>query len=69
MKDLSLAISILKDIKVDTKWSISEIDYMIEESSRIKDSIETVEFATESLEIHMTRLDRVIDFLEQLNKM
>ena len=69
MKDLSLAISILKDIKTDIEGRIDTLDDMVQESSRIDDVIETAEFATESLDIQMTRLDQVIDYLEQLNKM
>ena len=67
MKDLSLAISILKDIKTDIEGRIDTLDDMVQKSSRIDDVIETAEFATESLEIQMTRLDQVITFLEQLN--
>jgi hypothetical protein len=67
MKDLSLAISILKDIKVDIEGRIDTLDDMVEGSSRIGDVIETANFATESLEIQMTRLDQVITYLEQLN--
>ena len=67
MKDLSLAISILKDIKTDIEGRIDTLDDMVQESSRIDDVIETAEFATESLEIQMTRLDQVITYLEQLN--
>ena len=67
MKDLSLAISILKDIKTDTEGKIDTLDDMVQESSRIDDVIETAEFATESLDIQMTRLDQVITYLEQLN--
>ena len=69
MKDLSLAISILKDIKTDIEGRIDTLDDMVQESSRIGDVIETANFATESLDIQMTRLDQVIAYLEQLNKM
>ena len=67
MKDLSLAISILKDIKTDIEGRIDTLDDMVQESSRINDVIETAGFATESLDIQMTRLDQVITYLEQLN--
>tara|TARA_Y100000389_G_scaffold162722_1_gene165605 strand:+ start:880 stop:1089 length:210 start_codon:yes stop_codon:yes gene_type:complete len=67
MKDLSLAISILKDIKVDIEGKIDTLDDIVQKSSRINDVIETAEFATESLELQMTRLDQVITYLEQLN--
>ena len=69
MKDLSLAISILKDIKTDTQDRINTLDDMVQGSSRIGDVIKTAEFAVDNFGIQMARIDQVIDYLEQLNKM
>ena len=68
MKDLSLAISILKDIKKDTRDKIDTLDDMVQDSSRITDVIKTTEFAVENFETQITRMDQVITYLEQLNK-
>ena len=69
MKDLSLAISILKDIKEDTQDCIDTLDDMVQESSRIGDVLKTAEFAVDNFVIQIARIAQVIDYLEQLNKM
>jgi hypothetical protein len=69
MKDLSLAISILKDIKTDTKDRIDTLADMVDDSSRLTDVINIAEFVIDNFETQITRMDQIIDYLEQINKM